>query len=52
VAEGGKVVERLTLVCPFCGEERFNGGTHLRVHEVLDGSGEETTVRIPHLLAA
>jgi hypothetical protein len=41
-----------SMVCGFCGEERHPGGTHLRVREVLDGSNQETTVRIPHVVVA
>lgn len=48
----GHVTEKVTLLCSFCGEERRDGGTHLRVHEVLDGSGEDTVMRIPHVIAA
>lgn len=45
--------EHKTFVCSFCGEERLNGGTHLRVHEVVGtDSGEETILRIPHIFAA
>ena len=52
VALDGTVMERTTFVCPFCCEERRDGGTHLRVREVPGSEGEETIVRIPHLFAA
>lgn len=44
--------ERVTLFCPYCGVERQNGGTHLRVREIPGGTGEETIIRIPHVIAA
>jgi hypothetical protein len=39
--------------CPFCGEERHEGGSHARTHIVTGGNhaGEESVVKIPHIVA-